>query len=54
MDHDLRVPPDAGNGLPLIARIMRVPLAADSVARPRLVYGGLDLTSSTGVTHWFR
>ena len=48
MNHDVRVPPDAGNGLPPIARIMRVPLAADRVAPPRLVYGGLDLTSGTG------
>jgi hypothetical protein len=37
----------SGIGPPLMARAMEVPLTADSVAPPRLVYGGLGLNSDT-------
>jgi hypothetical protein len=39
---------DSGSRPLLFARAVRVPFTADSVASPRLVYGGLDLASDTG------
>ena len=41
MDHPARKLTDA-----VVARALRAPLAADSVAPPRLVYGGLDLRAA--------
>lgn len=46
---DVRMMEDGSGGRPLLtARALDVPLAADGVAPPRLVYGGLDPASETG------
>jgi hypothetical protein len=47
--HDVRMQGDiSGACPPLIARAVSVPLTADSVAPPRLVYGSLDVASGAG------
>jgi hypothetical protein len=46
---DVRMMGDGSGGRPLLTvSALDVPLAADSVAPPRLVYGGLDLASDAG------
>ncbi len=46
-DDGLMMRNGSGIGPPVTARALEVPLVADSVAPPRLVYGGLGLASDT-------